>query len=265
MTNENRTLKVAILQHSATLNGVEERFAWLATKARDLKNQNVDLILCPECYATGYNVREGIVRNAQRADGDFATRVKALAKEINAAIAYGYPELDGGKVYNSAICIGPDGFTLANHRKSVLPPGFEKQYFETGSQLTLFTLNSVRVAVLICYESEFPEAVRNVAKLGAEVVIVPTATVRQYKHVPEQVIPARAFENGVFIVYANHAGLENESDYAGNSCVINPFGQDLARVGDREEVVIATLELDAVKAAQIRIPYLHDSEQIPQS
>ncbi len=106
----------------------------------------------------------------------------------------------GTEIFNSAICIGADGATLANHRKSILPPGFEESYYKTGSRLTLFTLKSIRIALLICYESEFPEAVRNVCNLGAEVVLVPTATVKRYRLVPRQVIPARAFENGVFMV-----------------------------------------------------------------
>lgn len=260
---DNRSLRVAILQPSASLRGPEERYAWLEQQTCELIDSGIDLIVCPELYMTGYDVGENLRQSAEPVNGNFAARVSALAKETETAIVYGYPEMDGDVLYNSALCIGADGTTLANHRKSVLPPGFERRYFQTGSTLTLLKIKSVMVAIIICYESEFPESVRNVARLGAEVVVVPTAAGSQWEQVPTKVIPVRAYENGVFMLWANYSGKENKSEYCGRSCVVDPTGGDMARAGPDEEILVATLECKAVQTARSRLPFLTDCVDIP--
>jgi len=84
----------------------------------------------------------------------------------------------------------------------------ERACFTAGSELTVFTIEGRRVALLICYDVEFPEAVRAVAATGAEVVIVPTALSEDWPFVARKMVPTRAFENGMFLLYANHAGRE---------------------------------------------------------
>ena len=261
---DNETLRVAVAQHDAALKGPGERFDWLARQARDLAGVN-HLLVCPELFMSGYDVGDDLHRFAEPADGDFADRVSDLARETGMAIVYGYPERDGEAVYNAALCIDTDGATLANHRKAVLPPGFESQFFGHGDGLTLITVAGVRVAVVICYEIEFPETVRNVAQLGAEVVCAPTALVAQWGQVANQLIPTRAFENGVYVLYANHAGREGKSHYLGHSCIVDPWGRDIARAGPDPAVITATVETETVRAAQERLPYLRDCAAIPKT
>lgn len=258
------TLRVAVAQPDATLRGPDERFAWLAERARALGGAN-DLLVCPELFMSGYDVDENLHRFAEAADGPFAGKVSDLARETGTAIVYGYPEQDGNTVYNAALAVGADGMTLANHRKSVLPPGFESRFFGCGGGLTLITVKGVRVAVIICYEVEFPESVRNVALLGAEVVCVPTALVDQWDQVANRVVPTRAFENGLYLLYANHAGSEGNSRYLGASCIVDPWGRDVARAGAEPGVIAATIDLATVPAARTRLPFLEDCAAIPKA
>ena len=117
-------------------------------------------------------------------------------------MAYGYPERSGGRPYNSAVVVGRDGKVIANHRKRRLPNAYEKQWFQTGSGMTFFMLDGWKVALVICYEVEFPETVRAAALQGAQLVIVSTALSNAWPVVARAVFPARAFENGVFLSYA---------------------------------------------------------------
>ena len=89
---------------------------------------------------------------------------------------------------------------------------------------------SLRIALLICYEIEFPEAARNAALNGADLILAPTALGAQWGVVAHKLVPTRAFENGIFIAYANHAGREGEIEYLGESCIVDPMGNDLARL-----------------------------------
>src|SRR5262249_24487797 len=125
-----------------------------------------------------------------------------------------------------------------------------------------FTLHGLRLALLICYDAEFPEAVRGAAREGAQAIIVPTALADRWQVVATRVMPARAFENGVYLVYANHAGREGDITYVGASCIRNPDGEDIARAGAMEELILGSLCAKDVFKAQARLPYLKDLHRL---
>ncbi len=223
-----------------------------------IKGADLDLVVCPELFASGYNIGGALRERAEPCDGPFAEAIGKIAREHGTAIAYGYPERDGDTVYNAAAVIGPTGELLANHRKTILPPGFEPDYFTPGDTMTTFVLGDVRCCLMICYEAEYPEAVRAAAESGVQVVIVPTALVEQWQSVATRLMPTRAFENGVWLLYANHAGSENGAHYLGESCIAAPDGSDAARAGNGEELICAELDMKLVAAMQARLPYLRD-------
>ena len=132
----------------------------------------------------------------------------ALAGKHGTALVYGYPEQAGDMIYNAAACIDRDGRAIAHHRKLRLPNEFEKSYFATGDTYTLFGLNGWSVAMLVCYDVEFPEAVRACAARGAQLVIAPTALKKEWTFVARSMISTRAFENCFFVAYANYCGME---------------------------------------------------------
>ncbi len=217
-----------------------------------------DLIVCPELFLSGYAAGEDVTRYAETADGPYARQIAQIARETRTAIVYGYPETSDDVLYNAAQCFDGRGVSLANHRKLMLPPGFETQVFAPGEELTVFQLGGMRLGLLICYDAEFPEAVRATAEAGAQAVLVPTALGSQWGVVANRVMPSRAFENGVYLLYANHAGREADVTYLGASCVVGPDGNDLARAGTAQEIVSATLDPARVAAAQDRLPYHRD-------
>ena len=248
-------MRVAIYQCDLAGAGPQERLERLGGVASE---NRADLLLCPELFMSGYGIGDEIPRLAEPANGTFAQSVAQIARSTGTAIAYGFPEAAGGTIYNAAQCIDAAGATLAIHRKTVLPPGVEADHFAPGNGLTLFALGGITFGLLICYEAEFPEAVRACAAAGAQAVLVPTALGRGWPVVAHQVVPARAFENGVYVLYANHAGHENGTDYLGASCIIGPDGADIARASDGDEVIAAQLDPVRVSAAQERLPYLAD-------
>lgn len=216
----------------------------------------LDLVVCPELFLSGYNVGGELPAFAESQGGPLMTKLAQVARASGTAIVYGYPERLGDQLFNAAACLSADGLLLANHRKLMLPPGFESQYFDPGQGTTLFQLGGLCCGLLVCYDAEFPEAVRALAQAGAQVVIVPTALVKNWSVVSRRVMPTRAFENGVWLIYANHAGQEGDAHYLGESCIAAPDGQDAARAGSAEELISAELTLAAVAAAQKRLPYL---------
>ena len=251
-------LSIGILQPDSVPG---DRNAQLETLRRALGSdatRDLDLLVCPELFATGYNIGDRAQALAEPADGFYFQEIAALASQAGTAVLYGYPERHDGRVYNSAACISAEGALLANHRKLHLSGPYERAQFVTGDDLTLFTVKGVRIAILICYDVEFPEAVRGCALSGAELVCVPTALGAEWLHVSQRTVPTRAMENGVYIAYANWPGTENGLAYAGSSCVVGPDGFDIARAGDTAGLIAADITRTAIDTARSRLPYLKD-------
>lgn len=260
-----RDLTLAVAQSPANLVGPQARLDWLRGCLDSLAGQGIDLLILPELFLTGYNVGDAVAQWGEPADGPSFEVISALAQRHGTAIHYGFAEATEGHLFNTANCVGKDGQLLSTHRKLLLPPGFEGDHFSPGSCYTMFEIEGITAATLICYDAEFPETFRAVAAAGAALVLVPTALGAQWGVVADCVIPARAFENGVYICYANSAGHENGMDFLGSSCIIGPDGKALARAGDRSEVLIARFNGEKVKAAQTRLPYLIDRKALPQN
>jgi predicted amidohydrolase len=168
---------------------------------------------------------------AETADGSAAQKVSEIAREANIALLYGYPERFEEVVYNSALLLDHNGTPLANYRKTHLYGPEEHRLFQTGDYFVIAELKGLKIGILICYDLEFPEAVRALALAGAELVAVPTALMEPYCRVAQLLVPARAYENQVFVAYANRCGHEADLNYCGLSCIVGPDGKDRVRAG----------------------------------
>ncbi len=257
-TNLARPLRVAIFQYEARDDSPPARLARLDIAMAGLGIDAVDLVVCPELFLSGYHVGGRVAELAEPLDGPFARGIATLAAKWRSAIVYGYPERAGEVLHNAAACFDRRGRLAANHRKIHLPNNFERVCFTAGSELTVFTIEGRRAALLICYDVEFPEAVRAVAASGAEIVIVPTALSDNWPFVARKMAPTRAFENGTFLLYANYAGREGAVTYLGESVIVAPDGEELARAGAEESVIHATLDPTRVTAARNALAYLDD-------
>ncbi len=113
----------------------------------------------------------------------------------------------------------------------------------------MLNYDGLKIGVVICYEVEFPESVRCAAANGAHLLLVPTALVSQWELVDSRVVPSRAFENGVWLSYANHVGHENGLDYLGGSRIVAPDGHIGALAGTVEELITTWINTQRVEAA----------------
>ena len=128
--------------------------------------------------------------------------------------------------------------------------------------MTFADLGDWRIAIIICYEVEFPESLRQAAQNGAQLLLVPTALGADWGVVAEHVVPTRAFENGVWLAYADHAGTCGDLSFYGGSRVVDPFGQIAVHTKDADSLISTELCRDRVFFAQSRLPYLHDCQKL---
>jgi predicted amidohydrolase len=184
-----------------------------------------------------------------------------MAAKHGISIVAGFAERDGERIYNSAALVEPAGLR-AVYRKCHLYGDYERRLFTPGDRSPgILELGGMKVGILICYDVEFPEAVRHLAMAGAELVLVPTAqpATPDAPFIAEKIVPVRAFENGIAIVYADHAGGDERFAYAGRSCIALPDGSDGARApATGAMVIVADYEPANFAAVRKVNPYLVD-------
>ncbi|MGW2017222.1 carbon-nitrogen hydrolase family protein [Streptomyces sp. NPDC001927] len=255
-------LRTALLQSSGELGDVAANLKVLDEAAARAAAAGADLLLAPELFLTGYAIGADMARLAEPADGPSARAVAALAARHGLAIGYGYPERDTeqhGVLYNAAQLIGADGATLLRYRKTHLFGDFEAHWFTPGEEAVVQTeLGGLTVGMMICYDVEFPENVRAQALAGTDLLLVPTALMHPAEVVPESVVPVRAFENQLYIAYANRTGPEGDFEFVGLSTLAAPDGTARVRAGRGEDLVIGDVDPALLAASRNDNPYLRD-------
>lgn len=251
-------LEIAVYQGPGRSGDVAGNLEVLRAQAARAAGDGARLLVLPELFLTGYNIGDAAGELAEPADGPSARAAAEIAREAGLALIYGYAERDGAAVYNAALLVDRDGRRLANCRKLHLYGGEEQRLFRPGQRLVTAALDGFPLGLLICYDVEFPEAVRALALAGAQLVAVPTAAFHPYAAVPRRMVPVRAQENGIFVAYANRTGREGELVYLGDSSIVGPDGHALAAAGDEEALLRARLEPAAYEACRRENPYLDD-------
>ncbi|MCG7207964.1 carbon-nitrogen hydrolase family protein [Streptomyces arenae] len=252
-------MRTALLQSSGRPGSTAENLKVLDEAAGRAAAAGAALLVAPEMFLTGYAIGDDIARLAEPADGDSAEAIAGLAHRHGLAVVYGYPERDGERVHNSAQLVSADGSRLANYRKSHLFGGFEADHFTPGDQpVVQAELNGLTVGIMICYDVEFPELVRAHALAGTDVLLVPTANMHPFQLVAESMVQVRAWENQMYVAYANRVGHEGEFEFFGLSTLAGPDGVARARAGHGEELVVADVDPVFLAASRAANPYLKD-------
>jgi predicted amidohydrolase len=249
--------------------------------------QKVGLIAFPECCISGYWTLRNLSRDELVAlsepvpAGASSRQLLALAKEFRMTIGAGLLERDGEKLYNTWVVAMPTG-ECRRHRKI---HAFESDHISAGSEFTVFDIpGGAHVGVLICYDVNIIENVRMTALMGAEILLAPhqtggcsspnpnimglvdrklwdnrakdPAAIEAELRGPKGTgwlmrwLPSRAHDNGMFLVFSNGIGPDDDEIRTGGSMIIDPYGRILAettKAGD--DMVVADLDASLLEQA----------------
>jgi predicted amidohydrolase len=253
--------------------------------------ERVDLIAFPEMCVTGYwhlrkLARLEIEALAERVpDGPTTRDLLDLARRSGMTIGAGLIERgDDGRLFNSYVVAMPDGRT-ACHRKLHV---FVSEFLSGGDAYTVFDdPHGCRVGVLICYDNNLVENTRITALMGAEVLLAPHQTGgcrtrspramgpidpalwdRRFES-PEEVeavfrgpkgrgwlmrwLPSRAHDNGMFLVFSNGVGTDDDEVRTGGAMIIDPYGEILAETSrPADDMVVADLDASVLPSSSGR-------------
>lgn len=249
-------IRIAVLQTRGTPGDADANLAELAHAAGEASGNDADLLVTPEMFVTGYDIGDRLTELARR---DLVAPAQDIARTSGIAIVLGGPEATGDRIHNAAYFIGSDGEVRATYRKSHLFGALDRKLFAAGDEpYAMVDLDGVRIAMMICYDVEFPEAVRAAALAGAHLVAVPTAQMTPFSFVAEQVVRVRAWENQVYVAYANHDGDEGSLTYVGRSSIIDPDARVLDSIEHGDGLVYGDVDPELVERRQRDNPYLAD-------
>ncbi|WP_329348974.1 MULTISPECIES: carbon-nitrogen hydrolase family protein [unclassified Streptomyces] len=249
-------MKIAGLQTAGTPGDVEANLRELDAACRQARAEGADLLVTTELFLTGYDIGDTV---QDLAHTDLLSPAQQIARHHAIALVLGAPEYDCGAYYNSAFFIDPAGAVLGRHRKTHLFGELDRRYFTPGDRSSpVVDYAGARIAMLICYDVEFPENVRAAAVAGADLIAVPTAQMQPYEFIAEHLLRVRAWENQVYIAYINHDGDEGSLRYVGRSSIVGPSADVLDSVEHGNQLIFATVDPAAVREARKTNPYLAD-------
>ncbi len=214
---------------------------------------------------------------AETMNGPTNTKIQSLAKELDVVIVSCFYEYAmDGVYYNSAVVFDADGTNLGVYRKHHIPEGpqyIEKYYFTPGdSGYKVFKSKYGTFGVLICWDEWFPEPSRILALKGADFIFYPSAIGSEPDN-PDldtsqtwvDAVKAHGIHNNFYVAAVNRVGREYATDgsgsmtFYGRSFVSNPWGTMIAEGSrDKDEVIIAELDLDEIKRARDILQFHRD-------
>lgn len=240
-------MKIGILQFSPVFGEKDKNLATIRTL---LEGIDADLVVLPELALTGYffKTKEEVKDLAENIKfGPSIEKLKAIAKKEDVHIVTGFLEESGGKFYNSAVLIYPQG-NLEIYRKVHLFSE-EKLFFEPGDLgFPVYNIGTFKIGMMVCFDWIFPEAARSLALNGADIIAHPANLVLPFC---QDAMITRSIENRIFTVTANRSGKDVRGEeiltFTGKSQVVSPEGKRILIFSEDEEGV-KVVDVDPHKA-----------------
>lgn len=248
--------------------------------------EGAGVVVFHECCISGYTIAKSLTKNElielaeSVPDGPSVKTLMGIAGEYDITILAGLFEKDhNNRIYNSYVAVNKDG-VLAKHRK--LHP-FISEYLSAGDQYTLFELNGWTCGILICYDNNIIENVRATNLLGADIIFMPHVTMctpstrpgagfvdpklwEKRREDPTSLriefdglkgrqwlmkwLPARAYDNACYVVFANPIGMDADQLKNGCSMILDPFGDIITECRKLDnDYSIATITASKLKDA----------------
>ena len=296
-----RDIRIAAAQFEHRNGDKEYNLSRVHELTRQAVEQGAEIVSFHECCISAYTFvqqfsKEEMLELAEPVpDGPSVQRLMQISKDCGVPVLAGLFEVDGDEVFNTYVCVDGDNL-IARFRKL---HAFVNPHLSPGNEFVVFDLRGCRCSILICYDNNLPENVRITAIKGAEVVFMPHVTgclpsvmpgrglvdpelwhnrdadparLRLELNGPKgrgwlmKWLPTRAYENGVYSIFTNPIGIDDDQVRNGNSMIIDPFGEIISECHELgDEVTVALCTADKVQQSsgrryiKARRPDLYDT------
>jgi predicted amidohydrolase len=245
-----RALSIAALQTAPVAGDRDATLASLATSLTAVRGAvpHARLVLLPELHLSALpgplDDHTGYAENAAvEIPGDLTSALGELAREHGLWLVPGsvYERAADGRIHNSVVVLSPAGELVATYRKVF--PWQPHESCAPGDRFVIFDIPDLgRVGLAVCYDGNFPETCRQLAWMGAEVILQPTLTTTSDRAAELVMARANAIFNQIYVVSVNAASPAG----LGRSVIADPEGLVRYEAGSGEELITDVLDLDAV-------------------
>jgi N-carbamoylputrescine amidase len=244
---------------------------------RDAAKRGAHVVCLQELFLTPYFCKRedtALFDLAEPIPGDTTKQLGDVARELGVVIiASLFEKRAVGLYHNTAAIIDADGEYMGKFRKMHIPedPGFNEKFYFTPGDLGYKVWDTKRgkLGVLVCWDQWYPEAARLTALSGAEILFYPTAIgwlksekaeLGKAQHTAwETVQRGHAVANGCYVAAVNRVGVEEETEFWGQSFVANPYGELIAKGSSSdEEVLIVPCDMKALEDFRRIWPFYRD-------
>ena len=299
-----RDIRVAAVQFQHQPGDKDYNLGRVRHFVSEAAKSGAEIIAFPEMCLTGYWHVRKLSRQQMEAlaepvpDGECTQALLRMSRQHRITIGAGLVERDEhGRLYNAYVVAMPDGL-WARHRKM---HEFVSEFLSDGDQFTVFdTPHGCRVGVLICYDNNIIENARATALLGAEILLSPHQTggcnsvsPHAMKPIDKEIwnrraedpaaceaelcgptgrgwlmrwLPSRAHDNGMFLIFSNGIGPDDDEIRTGNAMILDPYGRIIAESrAARDDMVVGDLDASLIESSsgrrwlKARRPELYES------
>lgn len=240
-------MRIAAVTMRSEVGKTDKNLAGMEEFVQEAHLQSVDIICFPEMCATGYSIEDDILSCKEPVPGYTTDAVLRMAKNYDIVILGGIAEklLNGG-LSITHFAVAPQGI-LGVYRKIHIGK-VEQRLYQPGRQVPVFKFGDFTFGIELCYDAHFPELSTILALKGAEAIFIPHAspmeTPAEKKERWNRYMPARAYDNSLFVVACNQADLKRKGlAFPGVAMIIDPCGRLIKEFSEGGEgMIIADLK-----------------------
>jgi predicted amidohydrolase len=250
-------LKTAIIQTDLVwLNAVKNQ-QHILKKIAQLKEE-VDLIVLPEMFTTGFSMRPQEV--AETMQGNTVKWMQSIAAEKNMAIAGSVIISENSKYYNRFLFVHPTGEVHYYNKKHLFTLAGEHKIYTSGNEKIIVNYKGWKICPMVCYDLRFPVWARNVEDYDVLIYVAnwPKPRITAW----DTLLKARAIENMCYTIGVNRVGKDaNKLEYSGHSAVYDCLGEELTEIAPNEEgVAVVTLAKNHLNIVRKKLNFLSDKD-----
>jgi predicted amidohydrolase len=250
-------VRVAGVQLDIAWEDPEANYGRIRPWLRAAKAAGARLVVLPEMFPCGFSMAPE--RVAESEGGPSTRFLQEEARELDLYLAGSLPVRDRGRPNpsNTLLLAGPDG-SLVRYRK-MHPFTFagEDRHYSAGDAHVTAVVEGVRLTLFVCYDLRFADEFWATAEATDAYLVVANWPERR-RHHWTTLLHARAIENQAYVVGVNRVGEGDGLVYAGDSRIVDPWGEAVAAAAGQETLLVADVDPGVVRQARESFPVLRD-------
>ena len=255
-------MKIALAQMKMDTD-IEKNFQKSLQLIREAAKKKAELICFPEIQLSPFFPQFPDCDASEYVMAEDSSYIKGICKECRDCHIFASPNLyieENGQRYDMSLLIDDQGKIIGKQKMvhvAQCEMFYEKNYYTQSEEgFTVFDTKLGKIGIVVCFDRHYPESIRTEALRGAELIIIPTANTKsEPSDLFQWEVKVQAFQNSVNVAMCNRVGVEENMEFSGESLVAGFDGDTIVLAGDREELLLAEVNLGGATIKRKIRPY----------